>query len=130
MTVSGETLQFKEHLERLSELALVLLLGGAVSSALWQGHDWWPAVFLLLVARPASVLLSLYGSAAPPRLRAMSAWFGVRGIGSIYYLMFAINQGLPAALAQQLVNITLLTILLSIVLHGATVAPLLERYQR
>lgn len=130
MTVSGETLQFKEHLERLSELALVLLLGGAVSNALWQGHDWWPAVFLLLVARPASVLLSLHGSAAPRRLRAMSAWFGVRGIGSIYYLMFAINQGLPAALAQQLVNITLLTILLSIVLHGATVAPLLERYQR
>jgi NhaP-type Na+/H+ or K+/H+ antiporter len=86
---------FKEHLERLSELTLVLLLGGMISlqSLNWDAYGL--ALFLFLVARPLSVYLGLIGSGTCMRLRAMTGWFGVRGIGSIFYLVFAIEAGLP-----------------------------------
>jgi NhaP-type Na+/H+ or K+/H+ antiporter len=54
----------------------------------------------------------------------------VRGIGSIYYLSYAINHALPPALARESVDATLAVIMLSIVLHGASVTPLLNRFWR
>jgi len=128
LTVSAEALVFKEHLERLSELTLVLLLGGMVSLL---DFSWWSvgtAVFLFAVARPASVMLGLLGSNASTRLRLISGWFGVRGIGSLYYLMYAINHGLPRELAGTLTQITVVTIILSILLHGGSVKPVMDRF--
>lgn len=127
-TVSAGTLVFKEHLERLSELALVLLLGGALTPAVLAPQAWLTALFLFFVARPLSVGISLAGSHAGARATAIASWFGVRGIGSIYYLMYAINHGLPQPLARELVAITLAVVILSIVLHGASVKALLDRY--
>ncbi|MNK44893.1 K(+)/H(+) antiporter NhaP [compost metagenome] len=130
LTVSGESLVFKEHLERLSELTLVLLLGGAVTAAAWSWQAWSVALFLLLVARPASVMLGLLASGTSMRLRGLAAWFGVRGIGSLYYLSYAIAHGLADGMARELADITLVVVILSIVAHGLTVKPLLERYWR
>ncbi|TDY35922.1 cation:proton antiporter [Janthinobacterium sp. 75] len=130
LTVSGESLVFKEHLERLSELTLVLLLGGTVTAAAWSWQAWSVALFLLLVARPASVMLGLLASGTSMRLRGLAAWFGVRGIGSLYYLSYAIAHGLPRTLARELADITVVVVILSIVAHGLTVKPLLERYWR
>lgn len=129
-TVSGGALVFKEHLERLSELTLVLLLGGAAS---WYLADWRPwalALFVLFFARPLSVILSMIRCGLGGRATAITAWFGVRGIGSIYYLTYAINHGLSPALARELINITLAVIVTSIVLHGASVTALLNRFWR
>ena len=127
-TVSKGSLVFKEHLERLSELLLVLLVGGSLYIDSWT----WPAVglalFLFVVARPLSVLPALVGSGASMRLRGMTAWFGVRGIGSLYYLMYAIEHGLPEPLALQLVQMTLIVVTLSILVHGTSVKPLMERF--
>ncbi|WP_338770129.1 cation:proton antiporter [Massilia sp. METH4] len=127
-TISANSLLFKEHLERLSELTLVLLLGGAAVDwyADWRG--WATALFLFLVARPLSVLLVLRPGNTEGR--AIIAWFGVRGIGSLYYLMYAINHGLPEPLARSLTSITIAVIMLSIVVHGTSVTPLLDRFWR
>ncbi|MEG1051557.1 MAG: cation:proton antiporter [Janthinobacterium sp.] len=130
LTVSGESLVFKEHLERLSELTLVLLLGGAVTAAAWSWQAWSVALFLLLVARPASVMLGLLASGTGVRLRSLAAWFGVRGIGSLYYLCYAIAHGLPPALARELADIAIVVIIVSIVAHGLTVKPLLQQLWR
>jgi len=130
LTVSAESLVFKEHLEHLSELTLVLLLGGAVSESAWTMRSLGMALFLLLVARPVSVLLGMLGSNTGLRLRGMAAWFGVRGIGSVYYLCYAINHGLPAGLARELSHITMVVVMVSIVAHGISVTPLLKRYWR
>ena len=129
-TVSGGSLVFKEHLERLSELTLVLLLGGAASWALADWRPWVLALFVFFIARPLSVLTSMAGSGIGGRATAITAWFGVRGIGSIYYLTYAINHGLPESLGRELVNATLAVIMLSILLHGTSVTPLLNRYWR
>ena len=129
-TVSAESLIFKEHIERLSELTLVLLLGGMVSLQNWNWQTVGTAIFLFVVARPLSVLVGLAGSDSPMRVRSIISWFGVRGIGSIYYLMFAINHGLPKKLAQDMIQITIVVVMMSIIVHGTSVKPLLDKFWR
>jgi NhaP-type Na+/H+ or K+/H+ antiporter len=58
------------------------------------------------------------------------AWFGIRGIGSVYYLMYAINHGLDAGLAEPFIAIALTVAATSIVIHGVSVTPLMQRYAR
>ncbi len=128
--VSEGSLVFKEHLERLSEVVLILLVGGMLFIDSWS----WPAVafalFLFVVARPLSVLLGTAGSGASWRMRGLTGWFGVRGIGSLYYLMYVIQHGLPEALALQLIQVTLVVITLSVLMHGASVKPLMNSFWR
>nr|WP_217916343.1 cation:proton antiporter [Duganella sp. BJB1802] len=130
LTVSTESLVFKEHLERLSELTLVLLLGGMISLKSIQWDALWTALFLFVVARPLSVFAGLIGSDTSLRMRAMTGWFGVRGIGSIYYLMFAIEAGLAPEVAAQLTRIALFVVMLSILVHGFSVKPLMDSVWR
>lgn len=128
--VSEGSLVFKEHLERLSEVLLILLVGGMLFIDSWT----WPAVgfalFLFVVVRPLSVLLGMAGSGASWRMRGLIGWFGVRGIGSLYYLMFVIQHGLPEPLALQLIQLTLVVVTLSILVHGASVKPLMSLFWR
>jgi NhaP-type Na+/H+ or K+/H+ antiporter len=130
LTVSAESLVFKEHLERLSELTLVLLLGGMLTLQDWSWRTWGTALFLFAVARPLSVMLGLAGTGTSMRLRLIIGWFGVRGIGSVYYLMYAINNGLPGALTHELTQITAVVVALSILVHGISVKPMMGRYWR
>ncbi|MDO8862077.1 cation:proton antiporter [Haliea sp. E1-2-M8] len=129
-SVSGGSLIFKEQLELLSEMMLVLLIGGTLFLDSWS----WPAVslalFLFLVVRPASVVLGLLGTQTSWPLRGMVGWFGVRGIGSLYYLMYAIQHGLSEPVALELVSLVLIVVTLSIVVHGISVKPLMARFQR
>ncbi|MFO8112673.1 MAG: cation:proton antiporter [Desulfosalsimonadaceae bacterium] len=126
--MSEGSLLFKEPLERLSELVLVLLLGGMLFFDSWSLRAISMALFLFVVVRPVSVFLGLLGSGAPFRLQMLVGWFGVRGIGSMYYLMFAIVFGLPEDLAMEFIHITLIVIVLSIILHGMSVKPMMSRW--
>jgi len=126
--MSKGSLEFKESLERLSEVALVLLLGGMLFTDSWSVRAVGLALFLFTVVRPVSVLAGLIGSGAPMKLRLLIGWFGVRGIGSIYYLMFAIVSGLPEELAVELIHFTLIVIVLSIIVHGLTVKPMMAKW--
>lgn len=127
-TVSEEALVFQDHLERLSELLLVLLLGGMLFIQFWTWHTVGLALFVFLVARPVSVFIGLLGTNTSWRIRGMAGWFGVRGIGSVYYLMYAIQHGLPEDLARDLIHLTLIVITLSILVHGTSVKPLMGRF--
>lgn len=129
-TVSGGSLIFKEHLERLSELMLVLLIGGTLFLDSWSWRAVGLALFLFMVVRPISVLVSLLGTRTSWPIRGMVGWFGVRGIGSLYYLMYAIQHGLPEDLALELIQLTLIAVSLSIFVHGTSVKPLMSRFWR
>jgi NhaP-type Na+/H+ or K+/H+ antiporter len=127
-SVSGGSLIFGEHLERLSEMMLVLLIGGTLFLDSWSLRAVGLALFLFLVARPVSVCIGLLGTQTSWPLRGMVSWFGVRGIGSLFYLMYAIQHGLPEAIALELVSLTLIAVTLSIIVHGFSVKPLMSRY--
>lgn len=126
--VSVDALVFKEHLERLAEILLVLLIGGTLFLDSWSWRALGLAAFVFVVARPLSVMGGLAGTRTPWPMRGMIGWFGVRGIGSLYYLMYAIEHGLPEWLALELIHLTLIVVTLSILVHGISVKPLMLRY--
>ena len=128
--ISIETLVFGAHLERLSEMLLVFLLGGMLAFQFWNWQSVSLAIFLFLIARPLSVYISLAGTNTTWKLRSMIGWFGVRGIGSIYYLMYAIQHGLDQPQAEELTQLTLVVITLSIIVHGTSVKPIMEKFWR
>jgi NhaP-type Na+/H+ or K+/H+ antiporter len=133
LTVSQGSLVFKEHLERLSEMTLILLLGGTMFLDSWTWRAAGVALFLFAVARPLSVLVGLLGTRTSWPIRGMVGWFGVRGIGSLYYLMYAIQHGISESLALELIQFTLVVVSLSILAHGTSVKPLMGifwRYRR
>jgi NhaP-type Na+/H+ or K+/H+ antiporter len=123
-------LGFNRQLERIGEVAVVVTIGALLWAVQWQSAGWWFVPLLLLVIRPLSVAVGLAGSGALPTRRWLIGWFGIRGIGSLYYLMFAVNHGLPRELAQQLAGLTLSVVVTSIVVHGISVTPLMNAYER
>ncbi len=126
--VTDRSLFFKEELEYFSEIVLILIIGGTLFLNSWT----WPAValavFVFLVARPVGVWLVSLGSGMPIRNRLMTGWFGIRGIGSLYYLMYAIEHGLPEELGLRLIQLVLIVVTLSILFHGVSVKPLMAWY--
>jgi NhaP-type Na+/H+ or K+/H+ antiporter len=123
-------LTFNEQIERLLEVALVLVVAGMLSRFQLRSAELWFIPLLFLVIRPLAVSLGLYRTDVGRTQRRLICWFGIRGIGSVYYLMFAINRGIPKELASQLTALTLSTIAVSIVLHGLSVTPLMRWYER
>jgi NhaP-type Na+/H+ or K+/H+ antiporter len=121
-----------EVVEKIGELAVILLLGSMLTFAgLGEpGIEGWILVpLLLLVIRPIAVFGSLLGSRLPAGERAFVAWFGVRGVGSLYYLAFAIGSGALAADEAKIVAWTAVAcVIVSIFVHGATAEPLSRRW--
>lgn len=121
--------RFNSQLESFAEVAIVLVVGALLASARFQPSVVWFVPLLFLVIRPIAVAVGLLGTDAKPTQRRLMAWFGIRGIGSLYYLLYAINHGIQPALARQLLSITLAVIVTSVVAHGVSVTPLMKRYE-
>lgn len=121
--------QFNVALEHVAEVAVVLVVGALLAWVQWDWRMAWFVPVLFLLVRPVAVLAGLAGSPVARSQRRLMAWFGIRGIGSIYYLAYAINHGLDADLARQLLSITLTVVVASIVVHGVSVTPLMQRYE-
>jgi NhaP-type Na+/H+ or K+/H+ antiporter len=98
------------------------LFGGALASGVLAGVGWREAVFALLallVVRPVTTLLGFVGSMHPAPVRLAAGYFGIRGLGSLYYIGYAAGAGaLPEA--RYLWSVMALTVLFSIVLYGTT----------
>ena len=124
------TLGFTEQLERLLEVGVVLMLGGMLTSRTLTVEGWWFVPLLFLVIRPVAVVLGAPMRGAPPMQRWLAAWFGIRGVGSVYYLMFALQHGLEGQSAELLVAIVFTTVAASVVVHGISVTPLMRRYAK
>ena len=116
-------------IEKLAELSVLLLLGSVlpIGGVLELG---WPvlvaALALVLVVRPVAVLISLLPSGLPWRQRFFVAWFGIRGIGSIYYLGFTFAVLTPVD-AELLFSVVAVAIIASVVLHGVSSTVLTRR---
>ena len=122
---------FNGQLERLAELVVVMVAGAMLSYTYLPDRAVWFLLLLFFVARPVAVWLGLVGATGVSRdQRLLISWFGIRGVGSIFYLMYAINHGLPEALAKELIAITLVTVAASILVHGISVTPLMSLYAR
>jgi sodium/hydrogen antiporter len=115
-----------EQLELLAMSVVLLALGAAFADGLYGAVTWQmvvAALVLVLVARPAAGVLALIGNEnTTPAERAMVSFFGIRGLGTIYYLAYGLNHAdfLDATALWALTSVTVFT---SLLVHGLTARP-------
>lgn len=126
--MANALIDFNEQLERIVEVAVVVLLGSMITTQSFTPTVLWFCVLLFVFIRPIAVALGLMGSRTPRKQIRLLAWFGIRGLGSLYYLMYAINHGLPDQVVGEFVNVVFGVIATSIVVHGISATPLMDRY--
>ena len=120
---------FAEQCERLLTALLLILLGGTISIGVLGPLRWVDGAFALafvLLVRPLAGWLALARSALPTRERWVISVFGIRGMGSFYYLAFAFNHGRFDD-HPRLWAIVTLVVLLSVLLHGISANGVMER---
>jgi NhaP-type Na+/H+ or K+/H+ antiporter len=130
--MAERVLGFTIELERIAEMAMMMMVGNLLSTLPTPLFTWSSAaliVVLFCVVRPLAVELSLLGSRAGPAERRMMSWFGIRGIGTVYYLAYALENG-TAGQFTPLVPYALAVVTASVFVHGMSATPLMKRYRR
>lgn len=119
-----------EKVERLLTALIVISLGAAIAGGLFEPLNWrlvMAAVMIIFLIRPLSGVLGLIGfNKAPWRDRLAISFFGIRGIGSLYYLSFALNEEAFEG-AREIWALVGLVIVISIFVHGITGAPVMNK---
>lgn len=129
---------FAVVVERLLMATVLVLFGGAIAGGLLGALTWTEALIgmiLLLVVRPVAGILSFIGTAASWPERAVIGFFGIRGIGSFYYLSHALAESSFQEIelliaAEQLWAFVGFVVLMSIILHGMSANPVMNALNR
>lgn len=124
--------KFVDQIERLLTVAVVVLLGGAVARGLFEEVRWLDigtALAFLLVIRPVAGWLALTPGRTGSRDRAVIAFFGVRGVGTLYYMAYALQHStFPGE--GRIWGIAGLVVVGSIVIHGIGATPIMAALDR
>jgi NhaP-type Na+/H+ or K+/H+ antiporter len=128
--VVRQALGATEQMERVGEAAVLVILGGLFTARYAAWDAWWFVLLLFGVARPLAVWVLPTARRAPAMQRRLAMWFGVRGVGSVYYLTYALSHGVSGPVAERLTALTFTVILASLVVHGVSVTPLMKFYER
>jgi len=122
--------EFAEAEGQLLVLLTFLIFGAVVVPVAIEHVDWAVvlyAVLSLTVVRMLTIALSLVGSGVRPATVLFLGWFGPRGLASILFALFVLEE-LETPGAETILVITIVTATLSIFAHGLTAAPLARRY--
>ncbi len=122
--------RFNTQLESFAEVAIVLAVGALIAVVPLRREVLWFVPLIFLVIRPAAVYVGLVGTGIHGQQRRLMAWFGIRGIGSIYYLLYAIRHDIHRDLAERLLSLTIAVVVASVVAHGVSVTPLMKKYEQ
>jgi len=130
---SASRLHFMERLEKLTEVGTILLLGSLLRiepMARFAAPALLIAALLLFVIRPLGAWISTIGSPVHPATRWLFGWFGIRGVGSLYYLTYALSHGLRDNDGELIAWVTFIVVIVSVTLHGVSSTPLMKWYKR
>ena len=125
----AEVFSFGDTIERLLEVLLVVVVGLSLAHH-WDPRALWVSAALFLVIRPAVTWVSLLGTPTTPLQRGLIGWFGIRGIGSVYYLAYSCVHGVQGTTAKTLVDLSLSVVAISLIAHGITSQSLMAWYDR
>ncbi|MEA5450755.1 sodium:proton antiporter [Leptolyngbya sp. CCNP1308] len=129
---SASRLMFMERLEKLAEIGTILLLGSLLRlepMLKFAVPGLLIAVSLIFLVRPLGAWVSTIGAPVHPATRWLFGWFGIRGVGSLYYLTYSLGHGLQGEIGELIAWVTIITVTLSVTLHGISSTPLMGWYK-
>jgi len=119
-----------EQVGQLMEVALVVLFGAMLANHWSIGTHWWLAIVLFFILRPLAVALGLIFSKMTLSKKSLIGFFGIRGIGSVYYLSYAIAHGFVSQDAKLVADVTFTIIAFSLLIHTNAASVIMSYYGR
>jgi len=113
---------FSDQMERIFVAILLILFGGSLVRGILDYLTWPMAAFgvvFIFVIRPVCALIGLIGTKLKIQEKLVIGFFGIRGVGSVYYLAFAFGTVFFKE-QDQLWSLVAFIILISIGIHGLT----------
>ena len=123
---------FIEQVERIATMVVLMIFGGTLAHGLLAplaATDIVVALVVVLLVRPLAGWIGLLPSRLPLADKGMLAFFGIRGLGSFYYLAYGLNHA-PFGSNERLWAVVGLIVVISVVLHGVSVTPLMRRFDK
>ena len=123
---------FVDQTERLLVAMILILFGGALVSGILDPLTWKMGFFTLifvLIIRPVAAFTSIIGSEMHIKEKLAISFFGIRGIGSVFYLGFAFQQGYFGH-ERAIWAMVAFAILISILIHGITATPVMRHLKQ
>jgi NhaP-type Na+/H+ or K+/H+ antiporter len=111
---------FTEQIERILIAIVLVLFGGSIANGIFSILNWQLAVFgliTILLVRPLCAYLSVIGKGLPFKVKAMISFYGIKGVGSLFYLSFALNEA-PFEHTAELWSVVSFIVLCSVLIHG------------
>ena len=127
--LSQRLVDFGDRCGRLIEVTMVIFIGAALATVEWSWSLLAFALAMIVVVRPLAVYATVPGRVLPPAQRRLVAWFGIRGVGSVFYLAYVMKAGVKDGIADTLIAAVLLSIALSVLMHGVSATPLMKWYR-
>ncbi|MBA8878309.1 cation:proton antiporter [Phyllobacterium myrsinacearum] len=123
---------FAEQIERLLMMVVLVCFGAAIAEGSVFGALNWKIVIaalaIIFLVRPLAGWIGLIGSQISGKEKAIISFFGIRGLGSFYYLAYAVGQA--SFVRSDILWLTVsLVVLMSVILHGIAVTPVMRRLE-
>ncbi|MFC2254421.1 cation:proton antiporter [Labrys portucalensis] len=118
---------FSEQIERILMVVVMIIFGGTIAAGGLEGLTWRDSAIglaILLVIRPIVAWFSLARLGLPAVARGLICFFGIRGLGTLYYMAYASGHGSPAEM-ERLLALSSFVVLASVMLHGMSSGPIM-----
>ena len=123
--------EFTDQIERILVAIVLILFGGSIADGILSPLTWKLGVFAavaILFIRPLCAYFSLFGTRLDKREKSVISFFGIKGVGSLYYLSFALNEA-KFKNTPELWAVVSLIILFSILIHGITATKAMQKIE-
>lgn len=123
---------FSEEMERILVAVLMFLIGAYIASGVLAPLTWESvavALAVIFLVRPLAGMISFAGHPLPQWDKWVLSFYGIRGIGSLYYLAYAMHQA-DFPHAKELWAVVILILVISVIVHGLSAKPAMETLDR
>ena len=123
---------FTDQVERILVAIVLILFGGCLASGILNYLTWPMAlvgIAFIFIIRPLSGLMGLIGIPVHRKEKLAISFFGIRGIGSFFYLSFAINTYF-FGYEKELWSLVSFIVLISVIIHGITANNVMNRMKK
>jgi NhaP-type Na+/H+ or K+/H+ antiporter len=123
--------EFTDQVERALVAVVLILFGGSLVMGILNNLTWQMAIFgvvFVFIIRPITGLTGLAGTKLHRKEKRAISFFGIKGIGSFFYLAFALSE-VHFIRQKELWSIGAFVVLLSVLVHGLTATPVMQKVE-
>ena len=123
---------FSDQVERILVAVVLLVFGGSLVHGILDSLTWPMAIvglIFIVIIRPLSGMIGLIGTKLHNKEKLGISFYGIRGMGSFYYLSFALAEK-DFLYSKELWSAVSFIVLLSVIIHGLTATTVMKNLEK